>query len=111
MRLVPVAVVLALAGSAAAYPDFSLVRREVRAHNREFRACYERALVKDPKLEGRVVAEFVIGRTGAVIESTASGLPGVDACVAKVISKIRFPPAPKSKGTIKVSYPFVFQPR
>jgi TonB family protein len=111
MRLVPIAIVCALAGTAAAYPDFSPLRREIRAHTRQFRACYERALVKDPKLEGRVLAVFVIGPTGAVIESTASGLPGVDTCVAKVISKLKFAPAPRSKGTIKVNYPFVFTPR
>jgi hypothetical protein len=111
MRLLPVAILCALAAPAAAYPDFSPLRREIRAHTRQFRTCYERALQKDPKLEGRVVAVFVIGGTGAVIESTASGLPGVDACVARVMSKLKFMRVPRSKGTIKVNYPFVFQPR
>jgi len=107
----PVLILCALAASAAAYPDFSPMRREIRAHNREFRACYERALEKDPKLEGRVVAKFTIGQTGAVIESTAEGMPPIDACVAGVIAKLKFPPLPKSKNAITISYPFVFQPR
>ncbi len=111
MRLLSVAILCALAASAGAYPDLSPIRREIRAHMREFRACYEKALESDPKLEGRVVAKFTIGQTGAVTQSTAEGLPGVDACVARVISKLTFPPAPRSKGSIAVSYPFVFQPR
>lgn len=111
MRLLPVALVCAFAGSAGAYLDNSLIRREIRAHMREFRACYTAALKKDPKLAGKVTAVFVIGTTGAVVESRASGLPGVDTCVAREISKIKFPPAPKAKGTIQISYPFVFQPR
>jgi outer membrane biosynthesis protein TonB len=111
MRLLPIAILCGVVGSAAAYPDFSPLRREIRAHMRQFRACYERALENNPKLEGKVVARFTIGQTGAVIESTAEGLPGVDACVAGVISKLKFPPVPASKGTITVNYPFVFQPR
>ncbi|MEO7092442.1 MAG: AgmX/PglI C-terminal domain-containing protein [Polyangiales bacterium] len=111
MRLLPIAILCALGASAAAYPDFSPLKREIRAHMRELRGCYERALQKNPKLEGRVVATFLIGPGGKVVESTASGLPGVDACVASVISRIKFTAPPKSKGTIRVSYPFVFQPR
>lgn len=75
-----------------------------------FRACYEKALVKNPKLEGRVTAAFTIGAKGTVIASKADGLPGVDECVAKEIWKLRFAPLPGSKGSVNVVYPFVFQP-
>lgn len=111
MRLLPVALVCFLAVPAGAYPDTSLIRHEIRAHMRAFRGCYTAALAKDPDLAGKVTAVFVIGATGDVVESTASGLPGVDACIAREIAKIKFPPAPKSKGPIRISYPFVFQPR
>jgi len=111
MRLTPVAILCALAATATAYPDLSPIRREIRAHMRQFRACYDKALEKDPKLEGKVVATFTIGKTGTVTESKADGLPGVDACVAAVIARLTFPPAPASKGFITISYPFVFAPR
>lgn len=111
MRLTSLAILCAATATAAAYPDTSLIRREIRAHLREFHACYTKALADNPKLEGRVVATFTIGPTGAVTRSTAEGLPGVDACVAAVIRTLKFPPSPPSKGPINVSYPFVFQPR
>lgn len=111
MRLAPLAVVCALAAAAGASPDPSVIRREIRAHMADLRACYAKALEKDPKLEGKVVAVFVIGATGAVTESTASGLPGVDACIARVIGRLKFPPPPAAKGPVKISYPFLFRPR
>ncbi|MBL0219355.1 MAG: AgmX/PglI C-terminal domain-containing protein [Myxococcales bacterium] len=111
MRLAPLVILCGLATSAGAYPDTSLIRRQIRVHLREIRACYEKALVKEPKLEGRVVATFTIGKTGAVTASKAEGLPAIDGCIAGVIRTIKFPPSPPSKGFINVSYPFVFQPR
>ncbi len=111
MRLLPVAIFCALTATAAAYPDKSPIRAGIRAHMREFRGCYEKALEKNPKLEGRVTAKFVIGGTGAVVESTAEGMPAIDACIAGVISKITFPRPPASKGAITIIYPFTFAPR
>ncbi len=111
MRLLPVAILCALGASAAAYPDLSPIRAEIRAHLREVRACYERALEKNPKLEGLVTASFTIVGNGTVEDSTASGLPGVDTCVAKVMSKLKFPRPPRPPGAIKVNYPFAFRPR
>ncbi len=110
MRLAPLAILCGLAASAGAHPDTSLIRRQIRVHLREIQACYAKALVKEPTLQGRVVATFTIGKTGAVTASTAEGLPAIDACIAGVIRTIKFPPAPPSKGSINVSYPFVFHP-
>lgn len=111
MRLLSIAIVCALGASAGAYPDLSPIRAEIRAHLREVRACYERALENNPKLEGLVTASFTIVGNGTVKDSTASGLPGVDTCVAQVMSKLKFPRPPRSKGTIKVNYPFAFRPQ
>jgi outer membrane biosynthesis protein TonB len=111
MRLYSIAILCALATPAAAELDKSIIRGNIRAHMREFRACYEKALEKNPKLEGMVTASFVIIGNGTVEESTATGLPGVDACVAKAVSRIKFPALPRSKGTVKVNYPFEFRPR
>ena len=108
MRLAPLAVVCALVTVAAAYPDKSPIRRAIRAEMGRFRACYEAALVKDPKLEGKVVAKFTIGAKGDVVESTAEGMPAIDACIAGVIKTIKFP----AYGSVMVvNYPFAFAPR
>jgi hypothetical protein len=108
MRLAPVAVVCLLAATAGAYPDKSPIRRAIRAEMGRFRACYERALVKDPKLEGKVVAKFTIDAKGNVADATAEGMPPIDACIAGVIKTIKFP---AYGSTMVVSYPFAFAPR
>jgi len=110
MRLGPLVVICALVATAGAYPDTSLIRREIRVRMGQFRACYEKELAKHPDLKGSVVATFTIGATGAVTESSATGIPVVEDCVAGVIRAIKFPPPPGSKGSIRVSYPFSFSP-
>lgn len=42
------------------------IRAVVRDSFTSFRACYEKALAKDPKLEGRVAVRFLIDRDGSV---------------------------------------------
>lgn len=108
MRLAPLAVVCALVTVASAYPDKSPIRRAIRAEMGRFRACYEKALLKDPKLEGKVVAKFTIDAKGTVNQVTAEGMPAIDACVAGVIKTIQFP----AYGSVmQISYPFAFAPR
>lgn len=111
MQLAPLAVVCALVSAAAAYPDKSPIRREFRAHLPQFRACYEKGLEKDPKLEGTVSVKVTIEQTGGVVEATSQGLPPIDACIAGVARTLKFPPMPKGKGPILVSYPLAFAPR
>jgi hypothetical protein len=89
--------------------DKNIIHGRIRAHNAEFRACYENALRKDPKLEGEVLVKFVINKEGKVIESIGTGLPPVDACVAKVIERIEFPK--NKRGIITINYPFSFKAR
>lgn len=108
MRIGVPVLVCAMATTAAAYPDMSAIRHEIRMHIPQIRKCYDAALSKDPKLEGTVQATFTLDRTGKVIESTATGLANVDACVAATIRKIRFPA--NAKGDIVIHYPFVFRP-
>jgi outer membrane biosynthesis protein TonB len=73
--------------------------------------CYERGLTRNPNLEGRVTARFVIGRDGAVSNVSASGdLPDaeVSSCVASAFYGISFP-SPES-GIVTVSYPILLTP-
>ena len=108
MRLAPLAVVCALVTVASAYPDKSPIRRAIRAQMGRFRACYENALLKDPKLEGKVVSKFTIDAKGAVVEVTTDGMPAIDGCISDVIKTIKFP----AYGSVMVvNYPFAFAPR
>ena len=110
MRLGPLVMICALAATAGAYPDKSLIRREIRIRMGKFKVCYEKELAKQPGLKGTVVATFTIGATGVVTESSATGMPGVEECVANVIRAIKFSPPPGSKGSIRINYPFAFSP-
>ncbi len=87
-----------------------VVQRIVRMQMGRFRACYERGLVKNPDLAGRVTARFVIGRTGQVISTADGGSdlpdPEVVACVVRNFAALEFP-QPEG-GIITVTYPIVF---
>jgi len=101
--------ICATVSPALAHPDPSIIRGHIRAKMPAFRACYEQALQKDPKLEGKVVARFTILKTGEVVDTTATGIPEINACIVRVVRSVRFPSNPR--GSMVVSYPFVFVPR
>ncbi len=91
----------------------NVIRRVVRAHINEVRACYNQGLARSPELAGRVSVQFTIGETGKVTASVVrdSDLPdsAVAECMAKVIRRWQFP-APPGGGSIIVGYPFVLRP-
>jgi hypothetical protein len=87
-----------------------IVQRVVRQGFGRMRDCYERALVADPSLEGRVAVKFVIDREGqvTVAEPSDRSLPNADvaSCVARSFLALSFP-KPKG-GIVTVVYPIVF---
>lgn len=89
-----------------------VVQRVVRQNFGRFRLCYEKGLVTNPKLEGKVVTRFVIDRSGAVTSATddASDLPDktVVSCVVSSFAKMAFP-QPEA-GDVTVTYPIIFAP-
>jgi hypothetical protein len=90
--------------------DKAIIRRYVKRNIPRIRYCYEKALLNDPKLAGKLVASFTIGADGKVTSSTAAGVHAdVESCVAAVFQAIEFP-KPKGGGSINVSYPFTFSP-
>jgi TonB family protein len=93
--------------------DKEIIRRIVRRHLNEVKYCYDQALVRQPKLDGRMVAKFTISGTGQVVASFVAsstlGSPGVEMCVANAIKRWEFP-APRGGGLAIVSYPFTFSP-
>jgi len=88
--------------------DRAIIRRYVKRNLQKIQFCYERELQTHPGISGTVTVTFVIGPDGLVAASDATGLAGVDTCVAEVIKGIEFP---KPKGSkVNVVYPFTFTP-
>ncbi|MDC0671567.1 VIT domain-containing protein [Nannocystis radixulma] len=92
--------------------DRDLIRRVVRAHVAEVRACYEQGLQRDPNLRGRVSLDIRIDGHGAVdsasvAEDTLTD-PNVGTCIAAAVRRWRFPGNPG--GLVTVRYPFVLEP-
>lgn len=90
------------------------IQRVVRQNMGRFRYCYERALDRDPGLQGRVVTRFLIARDGSVGFSTdvpeESDFPdpGVVSCIVRAFGAISFP-VPEG-GTVSVVYPLSLSP-
>lgn len=88
-----------------------VIRRVIRRHLNQLRYCYERRLLADPNLEGKVVTRFTIGPNGNVVAARDAGstMPDdeVKACVNRVFRRMRFP-KPKGGGVVVVTYPLVF---
>jgi TonB family protein len=91
--------------------DPSLVSKEVRARIGAIKACYERALKRNPNLSGKVKVRWTITAAGTVssvdIEEDSMGDSEVSSCIKGLVARWRFP-AP-SGGSVEVVYPFVFQ--
>ena len=89
-----------------------VIQRIVRQNYGLFQQCYERALLKDPKLEGRVVVRFVIAADGSITdvrdEGSTLASPEAVSCMLEIYRKLRFP-APEG-GIVTVVYPIQFAP-
>ncbi|WP_224242082.1 AgmX/PglI C-terminal domain-containing protein [Hyalangium gracile] len=90
--------------------DREAVAKVINSHLQEVYACYERALLKDTGLAGKVVLEWTIGGNGSVVaaKTKSSTLRNgtVEACILSSLKKWTFP-APKG-GVVIISYPFIF---
>ena len=85
---------------------------DVRQNCGRFRMCYEQGLGRNPNLQGRVSARFVIGRDGSVsnVGNGGSDLPdsGVVSCVLSAFYGLSFP-QPEG-GIVTVVYPIMLEP-
>lgn len=90
-----------------------VIQRVVRAGFDRFRICYEDGLRRNPRLQGRVLVSFVIGRTGEVETTADAGSdipdPQVTRCVVAGFRELTFPP-PEGDGPVSVVYPIIFNP-
>ena len=88
--------------------DKAIIKRVVKKRNKQYAACYEKALKAKPTLEGTTTVKFTIAESGHVIEAAGSGLdPDVDTCVANEFKQLEFPKA--HGGNVIVSYPIRFK--
>ena len=91
--------------------DPAMVAKEVRTRLGAIKACYERALKRNPNLSGKVVIHWTITQAGTVsgvdVEQDTLGDAEFASCIKSLVARWRFP-AP-SGGSVDVSFPFVFQ--
>ncbi|MFO7179921.1 MAG: AgmX/PglI C-terminal domain-containing protein [Pseudomonadota bacterium] len=89
-----------------------VIQRIVRQNFGRFRMCYEQGLGRNPNLQGRVSARFVIGRDGSVsnVSNGGSDLPdsAVVSCVLSAFYGLSFP-QPEG-GIVTVVYPIMLSP-
>lgn len=88
--------------------DKNIIRRYVRRNLPQIQYCYERELLAQPTLAGRIDVRFFISPDGTVTSAAADGMGrAVSECVEQVIKRIRFPKP--VGGGVTVNYPFRFQ--
>jgi TonB family protein len=91
--------------------DRGEIQKVVNAHMYQIQNCYERQLIKDPSLSGKVVLEWTISGSGGVagVRVRQSSLSSNDAatCMQAAVGGWRFPPP--QGGNVTVNYPFNFR--
>jgi hypothetical protein len=89
-----------------------VIERIVAAREGRVRRCYERGLINNPNLQGRVSVRFVIGNDGAIsnVQNGGSDLPdaGVVRCVVQSFDDLTFP-RPEG-GIVTVTFPYMLSP-
>jgi pSer/pThr/pTyr-binding forkhead associated (FHA) protein len=92
--------------------DKSLIAAVVQANIGQIKHCYERQLIVDPNIFGKVVANWTINKDGLVsvssIKTSTMNSKPVENCIAGKIKNWNFP-KPKGGGQVLVSYPFMFK--
>jgi TonB family protein len=95
----------------AGFLDDAEVKRVVGRAKGAIKGCYERALPRDPTLEGRLEVHFTVSGSGRVSSVRIAGNElneQVGRCVAAVFERLRFP-EPKG-GAASFTSPFFFTP-
>lgn len=86
------------------------ISRVVRARSGAFRACYETAAARDPKLAGGITVSFTVspgGQVAARIANSSLANPRVESCVLRMFNRLHFPSADKPTSA---NWPLVFRP-
>jgi hypothetical protein len=90
--------------------DPAIVRRVLRRYAQHFTYCYEKQLLANAKLAGKLVTKFDIDSEGKVTNASAAGIDSeVESCVVRMLSRVDFP-KPKAGAHVTVTYPMTFDP-
>ena len=91
--------------------DRALIEKVVNEHTDEIQRCYEKELLKDSSLQGKVAVEWIIGMDGQVtsVRQSSSSVrsTAVVSCIMGAIKTWRFP-RPQG-GPVVVAYPFILK--
>ena len=91
--------------------DRAQIAAVVNKHIAEIRHCYEKNLINDPGLSGKIQEEWTINPDGTVgsVKTKYTSMKGGDVagCIASRIRTWQFP-RPKGNGYVIVNYPFMF---
>ncbi len=92
--------------------DREVIAEVIRKNLGQIRYCYERQLSSNRELYGKIMAKWVIGADGLVmdpkIDNTTMKSSMVEGCVLRRIASWKFP-LPKGGTQVKVTYPFLFK--
>ena len=84
----------------------------IHAHLSEIRYCHEAAMLRDPKIEGKLTLHFSINPVGAIesaeTQATTLSDPDLGNCITKHLKTWKFP-KPRGGVHVAVSYPFLFK--
>ena len=87
------------------------ISRVVNSNIHAVQACYEKALLRNPGLSGRIVFDWTVKSDGRVsgvrVRSSTLGNSDVSSCISTKIKKWKFP-RPKG-GEVIITYPFLFR--
>jgi len=89
-----------------------IIRRVIRRNINAVRYCYEKELIKNPALSGKLIVNFIIAADGRVqqarIDSSTIGNKQVEKCIIYAVRRFKFP-KPQGGGVVRVNYPFIFK--
>jgi hypothetical protein len=84
----------------------------MQSQKTDVRRCYDRELVLQPDLEGKLVVSLRVADNGlidaACIKSTTFVTGDIEQCILRTVRSLKFP-KPRGGGSVVVSYPYVFQ--
>jgi len=90
--------------------DKEAVAKAINSHLAEVSSCYERALLKEPGLSGKIILEWQITTSGTVgyakTKSSSMRSAAVESCIITALKGWKFPAA-KGAGVV-ITYPFMF---
>ncbi len=90
--------------------DKGNIRRVVGAKQAAIKYCFEKELQTNPKLSGKIIAQWKVSLDGSVMSSSIASSTmnnkKVEGCITRVIKRMRF--QKPNGGICIINYPFVF---